>query len=529
MTAGLRRGTGALAGLLPRLPSDDAGWRAAVAEARAAQRAPAPRRLRLPREAWEALAERQRELGAGPAALAAVDRLAQDGALAVVAGQQPGLYGGALLTYHKAAGAVALARALSAPGQPAVVPVFWSASEDHDFEEGNQLTLLDRQGQARRLALEEHGDRRSVVDLLVPTEATDALAAQAAAALPDTPRAAEALALLARRAEEPYATWSARCVLAVLGDAGLVVVEPRVLAPWLGPAYAALVREGETIRRAVRACGERLRALGLPAPLAGRPEDLPLFLRTALGGPRLRLGAGPDGVLLDGRPHEGSREDLAARLLAQPLLASADVVGRVFLQNRVLPVLAYLGGPTELCYLAQVAAAHEALGERFPLAVPRPSATWVEGRAEEAAAAFGLTLEQVLAGAGPDPRTSHPDVERFLAEVRETLESTRRHAALLVEGGATGAQRLRASLERLAGTWERAVPEIQAGFRADDERDSGRFERLKALVLPRGRAQERTLSILTPLSRYGLAAVREALLALDPRVEGHWLLRADLP
>lgn len=522
VVTGLRSGSGAINGFLPPLPRDAAGWQAVARQAARAER--------LPAAAVAALVERQRALGAGPASLAGAARLAEPGVFAVVTGQQPGLYGGPLLSFHKAAGALALARQLALTLGAPVVPLFWSASEDHDFDEGNQLTVLDRQGQARRFALDEHGDRRSVADLDVPSESTDALHAEVAAALPETPRAAEALALLRRRPEESYAAWSARCLLQVFGDQGLVVIEPRVLAPWLGGAYAWLVRHGAAIRREVRASAERLTAAGLPAPVSGRPEDLPLFLRTALGGPRLRLGVTEAGAVLhDGHPAGGSLDDLARRVEQQPLLASADVVGRVFLQDRILPVLAYVGGPTELAYLAQVAAAHRALGQPVPVAVPRPSATWVEARALETAEAFGLSLEQVLGGAAPGPRPPHPDVERLLTDVREALEAHRRRAALLVEGGAVGAARLRAALERLLAAWEHDVPKIQAGLRSDDERDSGRFERLRALVLPRGRPQERTLSILTPLSRYGLAGVRAALGLLDPLADGHWLLRADLP
>lgn len=517
-------GEGAVLAHLPALPRDADGWRAHLA-------AVAPHRPRLPAAAAQALAARQHDLGAGAASAANAERLGPgpEPALAVVTGQQPGLLGGPLLTFHKAAGAVLLARRLSGLTGRAVVPVFWSASEDHDFDEVNQVTVLDRQGQARRLALDEHGDRRSLADVSVPREATDALLAELLATLPDTPRAREALALLAREGEEGWGRWSQRCLLRVLGDVGLVVLEPRVVAPWLGPAYAWLARNGATITSAVRASAHALAADGLRAPLDPRADELPLFLRTALGGPRLRLGLTPDGAVLhDGRPWGGDLEGLARRLEAEPLLASADVVGRVVLQNLILPTVAYLGGPTELAYLAQVAAAERALGRTVPLAVPRPSATWVDGRAEDTAAAFGLSLEQVLGGAGPGPRRAHPGVESFLADVRVVLESKRREAGFLVEGGAAGSRQLRGALDRLLAAWERAVPEIHAAYQADDEVDAGRWARLQALVLPRGRPQERTLSILTLLARYGLAAVRAGLERLDPLADGTWLLRGDL-
>ena len=80
------------------------------------------------------LLERQnRSLQAGPAAFANVDRL-RAGARAVITGQQVGLFGGPAYTLHKAATAIRRAQEASAAGTP-TVPIFWLATEDHDFAE----------------------------------------------------------------------------------------------------------------------------------------------------------------------------------------------------------------------------------------------------------------------------------------------------------------------------------------------------------------------------------------------------------
>jgi bacillithiol biosynthesis cysteine-adding enzyme BshC len=517
----LRRGEPAAQGLLPALPPDDAAWTTAIDVCRA-------RRAPLPVAAVAALAAHQEELGAGPRARANALRLER--AVAVVTGQQPGLLGGPLLTFHKAAGAIHLARRLEARTGREVVPVFWLASEDHDVEEANQLTLLDKEGQPRLLELPERGDGRSLVDFVVPPESSAALEARLRALLPDTPRAREAATRLGRREGESFSTWSVRCLLDVFGDAGLVVVEPRRIAPWLGPSLELLVRRGAEIVAAVRASVPRLRAAGLPAPLDPRPDDLPLFVRDEPGGPRHRLGrAGEGGLTRDGRPLAASVEDLLARLAREPAAGSPDVIGRVFAQNALLPVLAYVAGPTELAYLAQVSAACREIGTTLPLALPRPSAVWADARAEETAAAFGRGLVEVLGGAGPQREAGHPAVEAFLVEVRETLEQRRRRAALLVEGGARGAQALRAAVERLLASWDRSCSAVHAAYDADDGLAAGRWTRLTNLLFPRGRPQERTLSMLTLLARYGLDAVRESLAALDPLADGVWLLRPDLP
>ncbi|HZY61328.1 MAG TPA: bacillithiol biosynthesis BshC, partial [Edaphobacter sp.] len=91
----------------------------------------------------DALAQQSREFGAGEAALANIEKLRQ-GARAVVTGQQVGLFGGPLLTFLKASTAIARARQATKASGVEHVPVFWLATEDHDFAEVDQAALLTK-------------------------------------------------------------------------------------------------------------------------------------------------------------------------------------------------------------------------------------------------------------------------------------------------------------------------------------------------------------------------------------------------
>src|SRR5580692_4584835 len=90
------------------------------------------------------LLERQAaEFGAGDAAKANIAKL-RAGARAVVTGQQVVLFGGPLLTILKAATAVARAKEATAATGVEHVPIFWLATEDHDLEEVDQVSLLTK-------------------------------------------------------------------------------------------------------------------------------------------------------------------------------------------------------------------------------------------------------------------------------------------------------------------------------------------------------------------------------------------------
>src|SRR5258708_40264967 len=82
------------------------------------------------------------DLGAGPEALSSLDRL-EKGAVAVVSGQQVGLFSGPAYSVYKALTAVQIAEELTRGGIPAV-PIFWMATEDHDLDEVRHATWFDQ-------------------------------------------------------------------------------------------------------------------------------------------------------------------------------------------------------------------------------------------------------------------------------------------------------------------------------------------------------------------------------------------------
>jgi len=84
-----------------------------------------------------------RRWGAGEETLKNIALLREDDCIAVVSGQQAGLFTGPLYTIYKALSAVKLAGCLTQRNTKAV-PVFWIASEDHDFVEVAAAEFINR-------------------------------------------------------------------------------------------------------------------------------------------------------------------------------------------------------------------------------------------------------------------------------------------------------------------------------------------------------------------------------------------------
>src|SRR5580704_16945628 len=101
------------------------------------------------------LAEQNAAFGAGEGTRENLDRLAK-GAIAVVSGQQVGLFGGPAYAVYKAVSAIQIAQELTRAGVDAV-PVFWMATEDHDLDEVRTSTWF-HQGKLTRFELPGNGD-----------------------------------------------------------------------------------------------------------------------------------------------------------------------------------------------------------------------------------------------------------------------------------------------------------------------------------------------------------------------------------
>ena len=202
---------------------------------------------------------------------------------------------------------------------------------------------------------------------------------------------------------------------------------------------------------------------------------------------------------------------------ADPESLSPNVLLRPVVERAILPTVAYLPGPGELAYFAQVSAVAAALGAAQPLAVPRWSCTIVEPAVDRALGRLGAGLDDLQQADALVARAARDSVPE---NVRESLEGLRLAVgeglravadadggALLADGVVTGAERqIGFRLDRL----ERRLL-AAAKRRGNDALRDLAFAR--AHIWPDGHPQERTLNFIPFLARYGeglWTAMREA-------------------
>jgi len=472
---------------------------------------PAPRSV----PEWHAWIERCREpmMGLGwavalreamcPAGAAAVRiaRVAAGQGVVVTTGQQPGLFGGPMYTILKALSALALAdRIESMTGVP-TAPVFWAATDDADFAEG-AVTWLPSSGSlvaARLTTVPPDGTMMShaFLEALGPARAA-LLRASAGAAWPEQIRAAMAAYHDGATAGNAYVELM-RAILMPLGITVLNAAHPSVRhqsAPLLRRALA----EAVSVDRALRERTAELTALG-HLPQVELLDDRALVF-----------------VVRNGVKQRASVSGAAALLprLSDDLL-SPNVLLRPVVERALLPTVAYMAGPGELAYFAQVSAVAHALSVAAPLPLPRTSVRITTPDVQATLARLGTDAEAMRDTTGlvrslaahATPDAAMGAMAALRAQIRVSTDAIRASDAVIEPAALDGAV---AQFTHRADRLERRLLAASKRTIGDQLR---RVEQAQGMLWPHGSPQERVVNPLPWLARYGTPLLERLQQACD--------------
>ncbi|MEW6523427.1 MAG: bacillithiol biosynthesis cysteine-adding enzyme BshC [Bacillota bacterium] len=461
------------------------------------------------------LQEYNSSLGAAGAAMEGAARLGEKGTVAVVAGQQPGLFTGPLYTVLKAAACVALSRSLASQGIPAV-PVFWLASEDHDWDEVNHIYILDSAYRLIRLEAEvPRTGSPPVASLPLPVNRIELIGA-----LLDTAPATEfaagvASALNGSSSAGSFAGWCACLLSWLFSKEGLVMYDPTLPAAreLALPVMREAVLRNDEVGQAFAQGSLRLAGSGYALQVEKVPDSAHLFILHQ--GSRVALYRSGANLASRNGEVELSRDQLLTRLEQDPGLASPDVVLRPVVQSAVLPTLAVVAGPGELGYYAQLGEVFEIFGRPMPALWARPPVTLVDAAVARYLDRLGVPPEGVvdpralkLARAARQETLGGAEISQAFSALRTSIAAGYDDLDRLLRQVDTGLVQLAGGnrsrvLEQVAWLERRA----QAGLEQRDQVEARQWSSVEQACFPRGRAQERVLNAFPFLLRYGRAWV----------------------
>jgi len=449
---------------------------------------------------------------AGGATLDNIKRLRSNDSVAVVTGQQVGLFTGPLYTIYKALSAVRLAACLSARGTPAV-PVFWMASEDHDWEEVQRAEVIACDGRLAGVgvpdALHEEGEQ---VGGVILSESVGDATKRLFELLPSSEFLPRLEALL-RECYRPGRTFGdafALLLATLTSKYGLILLDPMdaSLKRLAAPLYAEAARRAAEIAAATDARSRELVEAGYHAQVHTSPDSFPLFL--VEGGARRALARTSEGrYRAKGTEQEWTAEELSALALREPERFSPNVTLRAVVQDYLLPTIAYFGGSAEIAYFAQTSESYRVLSRPATPILPRASLTVVERRVGRTLERYGLRLEDFFGGLdsvtarvveehlGKEVAGAFDSADAKVAGALDELEtSLRSFDPTLADALTGGRKKISHQLEGLRSRFHRAqIARDRAGMR--------QLERAATSLYPEKALQERHVNVASLLARHG--------------------------
>ena len=437
----------------------------------------------------------------------AAERLgaAADRGFVVTTGQQPALFGGPLYNLWKALSVLAFADALQQETGLPVAPVFWAATDDSDFAEAASTVVAMPDG-ARRIELthmEDPGLPMAVVPVGDLGPQLDALRSAAGSA--PYPAVLDSVV----RAYSPGATIGSayvtlmRELLAHLGVAVLDASHPAVRERGHSLLVRALERAG-AVESALVARDAELKAEGFsPQVQTVRGRSL---VFAAVDGRRARVPIGRVSEAM-----EAPASDLSPNVLLRPIL-----------ERSILPTVAYIGGPAEIAYFAQVGAVAGALQVEAPLILPRWSGMVIEPRIQKILDRYSLDAEQFSDPHAVETRLAResvpPDVRSGVDELRRVVQEQIARLSTMDHGLVSG--RVMEGLRRnMLHRIERLERRYAAAVKRKGNAALHDVAAARSSLFPFGMPQERALNGVPLLARYGSELFDSVMTEVEPHAK----------
>jgi bacillithiol synthase len=503
-------------------PDDPAAWRDAIARTHQHHRQ---------REAIADVAQaQQRSRGASDVATSATALLRDPQTVAVVTGQQAGLFGGPLFTLLKALTALRLAEQVRTEHGVPTVAVFWIDAEDHDWDEVKSCSVLDADTKPLAIAAGDppHAHSGPVARVRLD-ESVNAAISALEAAMPGT-EFTPALIDGLRRAYAPgtgMAEAFGRWLETVLGPRGLIVFDASDPAakPLVSHIFAREIEQaGQTARLAAEA-GAALEARGYHVQATPQEGSLALFHMNA---GRQPIKPHQAGFLVGERPE--SKATLLEQVRSSPEEFSPSVLLRPIVQDTLFPTICYVAGPNELAYLGQLRRVYDAFSTPMPLIQQRATATLVDSNALRFLTRYAVALESLRA---QDEAVLNavleaqlpPSVEASLDEAVRTLEQRmERLAKEVVQIDPTLEGASRSTLSRMQDDLKKLHGKIIQAAKRKDETLRRQFQNARAQAFPGGEPQERAVGFVYFLNKYGPALVDRLYAELPVDAGTHWVV-----
>lgn len=475
------------------------------------------------------LKEQNLRFGSGDKSFQNIDKLLNHKTVAVVTGQQVGIFGGPLFTLYKALTAVKLAEKLEAEQGISAVPVFWLASDDHDLREALSSAVLDNQGEIVPLVYDLTQFQEGIpASGAVFNESIEELNEKLLGTLFESEFKPEISARLKEcyapglSASESFARWWAGW----LKDEGLIFVEPSDprLKQFAIPLFKNEILAASPSSQAALKAGEELKKSGYHSQLTQREDGYNLFYHNP---GRASLRKEGERIVLSGSGESLTPEQWVLKLEAHPEQFSPNVVLRPLYQDTLFPTIAYVAGPSESAYFAQLSQVYPEFGIPMPFIFPRFSMTLVEQKYLSLLEKHSLKINQIFGNAETLitdvlrrslPEESDVPLKEMEAQLKSFSQGLQKYVA---QWDPTLIKTVETTVNSMIHQVDGLEKKILSAHKKKNDTLRQQLYRLSANLYPSGVYQERVINIVPWLCKYGPDFLKELSSIVDVSNPSH--------
>nr|WP_304215790.1 bacillithiol biosynthesis cysteine-adding enzyme BshC [Fredinandcohnia onubensis] len=450
-----------------------------------------------------------------------INKLLDPSSVVVIGGQQAGILTGPLYTIHKIVSIIKLAKEQEEKLNVPVLPVFWIAGEDHDFAEINHL-FVNLQNGIRKRAVPQYHNRKTMVSSIEIEQAgflewIEEIF-ETYGETTHTNRLLERLTGFAEKSKT-YVDFFVQIINDLFGETGLILVDSgsKEIRTIQAQFLRKMVEKNREIHDGLLLQQEVLSSNQYPKMIEMNESSANLFYTQ--NDERILLEYNLEHDVFSGKNNECilCGDELLEVAEKQPELLSNNVVTRPVMQEFLFPTLAFISGPGEVSYWAELKKVFAVMEIQMPPVVPRLMMTIVERAIESNIEEVGLTIQATLSGELTKVKQSWleqqtADVDGIILDAKKEVEQIHkkiRKVGLEVDSGLgdlllKNAQNIQSQLDFVKNTINRSILNR-------NEIELNRFNRIEKSLLPLGSPQERVWNVFYYLNKYGDDFIQDLL------------------
>lgn len=469
-----------------------------------------------------------------------IERLKDDDSVVVIGGQQAGLLTGPLYTVNKIISIITYAKEQEEKLNIPVIPVFWIAGEDHDYDEINHIYSLKDHKLYKHTSTQQLYLKRSIAHVDIDQEKTLRWLEVAFKDLVETEHTKHLYDIFVDCLQQSntYVDFFARIIFQLFPNEGIVLINSadRALRQLESKWFVEMIEHQEQISNAVYDTVQSLQQNGYPIQLEVDRNDVHLFYHDD-NNERILLKKEAD--YFKGKNDEVvlTKDELMTVAKESPERLSNNVVTRPMMQELLFPTLAFFGGDGEISYWVALKSAFSVLNEQLqlPPVMPRFSFTYVTKRIEKLLTSRNIEIEHVINDGIEEEKINwlrtqkQPPLDLLFKEVKQKVDDIHRPIREYAkEVSADLGQEAEKNLQYIYKNLSYLENKITKKLTEKYERSLSQFEEISYALKPNSLLQERVWNPLPFINQYGIDLFQRLIDEFDFSVEErHYIVYLD--